>query len=83
MAAYHIQQMRHRLNNYRFHFVTLKSGGDTLLGKTESLCSRIDNLVENTFGEGNGTPLQYSCLENAMDGGGWKAAVHRVTEGRT
>ena len=29
-------------------------------------------------GEGNGTPLQYSCLENAMDGGAWQAAVHGV-----
>ena len=35
------------------------------------------------FGEGNGTPLQYSCLENPMDGGAWKAAVHGVTEGGT
>ena len=34
-------------------------------------------------GEGNGIPLQYSCLENPMDGGAWKAAVHGVTEGRT
>ena len=34
------------------------------------------------FGEGNGTPLQYSCLENPMDGGAWKAAVHGVAEGR-
>ena len=30
-------------------------------------------------GEGNGTPLQYSCLENPMDGGAWWAAVHGVT----
>ena len=29
-------------------------------------------------GEGNGTPLQYSCLENPMDGGAWSAAVHGV-----
>ena len=36
-----------------------------------------------TFGEGNGTPLQYSCLENPMDGGAWWAAVHGVAEGRT
>ena len=35
------------------------------------------------FGEGNGTPLQYSCLENTMDGGACKAAVHGVAEGRT
>ena len=34
-------------------------------------------------GEGNGTPLQYSCLENPMGGGAWKAAVHGVAEGRT
>ena len=34
-------------------------------------------------GEGNGTPLQYSCLENLMDGEAWKAAVHGVAEGRT
>ena len=33
--------------------------------------------------EGNGTPLQYSCLENSMEGGAWRAAVHGVTEGRT
>ena len=33
--------------------------------------------------EGNGIPLQYSCLENPMDGGAWKAAVHEVAEGRT
>ena len=33
--------------------------------------------------EGNGTPLQYSCLENPMDGGTWKAAVHGVARSRT
>ena len=30
-------------------------------------------------GEGNGNPLQYSCLENSMDGGAWWATVQRVT----
>ena len=34
-------------------------------------------------GEGNGTPLQYSCLENPMDGGTWWAAVHGVTKSQT
>ena len=34
-------------------------------------------------GEGNGNPLQYSCLENPMDGGAWKAAVHGVTKSWT
>ena len=35
------------------------------------------------LGEGNGTPLQYSCLENPMDGGAWWAAVHGVTKSWT
>ena len=35
------------------------------------------------FGEGNGTPLQYSCLENPTDGGAWWAAVHGVMKSRT
>ena len=34
-------------------------------------------------GEGNGNPLQYSCLENLMDGGAWWAAVHGITKSRT
>ena len=34
-------------------------------------------------GEGNGTVLEYSCLENPMDGGAWKAAVHGIAEGWT
>ena len=33
-------------------------------------------------GEGNGSPLQYSYLENPMDGGGWWAAAHGVTKSR-
>ena len=34
-------------------------------------------------GEGNGNPLQYSCLENPMDGGAWWATVHGVTKSHT
>ena len=34
-------------------------------------------------GEGNGNPLQYSCLENPMDGGSWQSTVHGVTESLT
>ena len=37
----------------------------------------------NFDGEGNGTPLRYSCLENPMDGGAWWVAVHGVTRSRT
>ena len=39
--------------------------------------------IECLTGEGNGNPLQYSCLENPMDGGAWLAAVHGVTKSRT
>ena len=35
--------------------------------------------LERTPGEGNGNPLQYSCLENPMDRGAWQATVHGVT----
>ena len=38
---------------------------------------------EDSPGEGNGNPLQYSCLENPMDGEAWWATVHGVTESRT
>ena len=34
-------------------------------------------------GEGNGTPLQYSCLESPMDGGAWWAVVHGVAKSQT
>ena len=35
------------------------------------------------IGEGNGTPLQYSCLENPVDQGAWLAAVHGVAKSQT
>ena len=38
---------------------------------------------ERSFGGGHGNPLQYSCLENAMDGGAWWATVHGVAKSRT
>ena len=40
----------------------------------------ILNIVVYIHGEGNGTPLQYSCLENPVDGGAWWAAVHGITK---
>ena len=52
----------------------------SFVGKVMSL---LLNMLSRLVGEGNGTPLQYSCLENPMDGGAWKAAVHGVAEGWT
>ena len=46
--------------------------------------SLLFNMLSSLLiGEGNGTPLQYSCLENPMDGGAWWAAVHGVAKSRT
>ena len=39
--------------------------------------------LQGPMGEGDGTPLQYSCLENPVDGGAWKAAVHGVARSWT
>ena len=51
------------------------------------LTSRTSRLHLGVFalldGEGNGTLLQHSCLENSMDRGAWWAAVHGVTKSRT
>ena len=43
----------------------------------------VKNPPANASGEGNGTPLQYSCLANPMDGGAWWAAIHGVAKSRT
>ena len=40
-------------------------------------------VLSTACGEGNGTTLQYFCLENPMDGGAWKAAVHGVAKSQT
>ena len=43
----------------------------------------ITSPIGLVCGEGNGIPLQYSCLENPMGGGAWWAAVHGVAKSRT
>ena len=65
---------RINLKNLRFlhKFSTNASHGFQIFGRNQ-----LD------FEEGNGNPLQYSCLENPMDGGAWWAAVHGVTRSQT
>ena len=60
------------------------------LASKESTCNAGDTgdmgLIPGSGrspGEGNGTPLQQSCLENPIDGGAWHATVHRVAKSRT
>ena len=45
--------------------------------------SKLQRCSLHQFGEGNGTPLQYSCLENPMDGAAWWAAVQGVAKSQT
>ena len=57
------------------------------LSSKESDCSAGDLGLIPELGRsprgGHGNPLQYSCLENPMDRGAWRATAHRVTESRT
>ena len=46
-------------------------------------CSTVLRDLCRALGEGNGTPLQYCCPENPMDGGAWWAAVHGVAKSQT
>ena len=43
----------------------------------------VSLVLRAAFGEGDGTPLQCSCLENPVDGGAWWAAVHGVAKSQT
>ena len=52
-------------------------------GKEGGMAALLDLIWVARNGEGNGTPLQYPCLENPMDERASKAAVHGVAEGRT
>ena len=52
-------------------------------GKELSANAGDEDLItssKRSVGEGDGNPLQYSCLENPMDKGAWRAIVHKVTK---
>ena len=63
-----------------------KGSPDNSAGK-ESACNAGDQgstlWSERSPGEGNGNPLQYSCLEHPMDRGAWWAIVHGISKSRT
>ena len=56
-------------------------GGLQAMGSQRVRYDRATSL--SCIGEGNGNPLQYSCLQNPRDGGAWWAAVYGVAESRT
>ena len=60
-----------------------KHSSNSLRLRNVACLSNTFAFIKHDIGEGNGTPLQYSCLENPMVGGAWWAAVHGVSEGQT
>ena len=75
-----------------FSSLGLTNGNKICLGVsgsvgTESACNAGDRglipRLGRSPGEGNGNPLQYSCLENPLDRGAWRATVHGVTKSWT
>ena len=65
------------------HFLSVKQSHILSRYCTGKHRDRLQTIPILVNGEGDGTPLQYSCLENPMDGGAWQAAVHGVAQGRT
>ena len=58
-------------------------GGLQSLGSQRLGHDRVTSLSLSCIGEGDGNPLQYSCLENPRDGGAWWAAVYVVAQSWT
>ena len=69
-----------RLSDFTFTFMHWRGKCTPLIGR-EFFLININYVY--VYGEGNGNPLRYSCLENPMDGGAWKATVHGVAKSRT
>ena len=61
----------------------LQSMGSKRVGYNMNNNMKHQGFLGSTKVKGNGTPLQYSCLENPMDGGAWWAAVHGVAKSWT
>ena len=55
-------------NNIFYNYASLQSENKACLSEKQK---ESQPVVDNVKGEGNGTPLQYSCMENPMDGGAW------------
>ena len=70
------------LISFRMDWLDLLAVQGALKSLLQHHSSKASILQHSAFfiGEGNGTPLLYSCLENPMDGGAWWAAVHRITQ---
>ena len=86
---YHFKTYGHHFSYNHSSYLKISIIGltHTIHSKTQSIPplakACIRQVLETILGEGNGNPLQYSCLENPMDGGAWWATVHRVAKSQT
>ena len=70
-------------------YTSLNTAYYWILFKTQKTCFNLNSSQAHLsisirfWGEGNADPLQYSCLENPLDGGAWWAAIHGVAKSRT
>ena len=85
------------ITSWEIHGETVETVSDFILGGSKStadvdssheikrcllLGRKVMTNLDSIFREGDGTPLQYSCLENLMDRGTWRPAVRGVTKSR-
>ena len=87
-SVHGVTKSRTRLCDLHFHrYYFFPLGTSYTSDSKESACNAGDpGLIPGSgrpSGEGNGNPLQYSCLENHMDRGAWWASVHGVTKSQT
>ena len=81
----------HWLNGHEFEPAERDGDGQGSLAYCSTWGQKESDMTEqlhfhfslSCIGEGNGNPLQCSCLENPRDGGAWWAAVYGVTQSRT
>ena len=77
----------HRVGHDRSDLAAAAAELPRCLSGKESICQcrrcRLIPGLGRSPGGGNSSPLQYSCLENSMDGGAWWATVHVVTKNQT
>ena len=64
-------------------FISLQSKGLSRVFSNTTVQKHQFFGAQLSLGKGNGNPLQYSCLENPMDGGAWWAAIYGVSQSRT
>ena len=80
IVSFSVQKLLSLIRSHLFTFVFISIA---LGGGSYRILFWFMSLSVLPIGEGNGTPLQYSCLENPMDRGAWWAAVHGVAKSQT